>query len=131
MSPHGVPEVPTSDERDRIVLVVDDDAEMRAYLCQCLDGLPVRVAEAVDGQDALAQIQAEQDGALALVITDIIMPRLNGHALKAALQADSRWADVPVLLMTGEAVRVRDRPVLRKPFNARWLRAAVRALLDL
>lgn len=131
MTPHYAAAVPASGDRDRIVLVVDDDAEIRAYLRQCLDGLPVRVAEAVDGQDALARIQAEQDGDLALVITDIIMPRLDGHALKAALQADPRWADVPVLLMTGEAVRVHDRPVLRKPFNAWRLRAAVRALLDL
>lgn len=114
-----------------LVLVVDDDAQIRAYIRTCLTRLPVRVAEAVDGQDALARIEAWDRADLALVITDILMPQMDGRALKAALHTDRRWTDVPVLLITGEAVRVRDGPVLKKPFNARRLGAAVRTLLDL
>lgn len=112
------------------VLVVDDDAGMRAYIRECLAVLPVRVEEAPDGRHALEQIQAGPTEDLALVISDIVMPGLDGRALKAALQADPRWSGVPVLLISGEAVRVRDGPVLRKPFNARRLRAAVQALLS-
>ena len=113
------------------VLIVDDDAEMRAYIAECLAVLPVRVEEALDGLDALERILAWRAENVALVITDIVMPRMDGLSLKAALQADARWAGVPVLLITGEAVRVRDGPVLRKPFNARKLRATVEALLEL
>ena len=112
------------------VLIVDDDHEMRAYIRQCLTVLPVRIEEAVDGQDALEQIQAMHDTDIALVITDLYMPRMDGLALKAALGADPRWAQVRVLLITGEAVRAQQGPVLRKPFNARKIRTVVEALLD-
>ena len=113
----------------RRVLVVDDDAEMRAYIRECLAGLPVRVEEAVDGPDALERIHAGRAEDVALVITDIVMPRMDGLALKDALRAAPPLAGIPVLLITGEAVRPRDGPVLRKPFNTRKLRAAVQALL--
>lgn len=104
---------------------------MRAYVCDCLAPLSVRVVEAADGQDALGRIEAWHESDLALVVTDVAMPRMDGRALKTALRTDQRWSDVPVLFITGEDVRVRDGPVLRKPFNARRLGAAVRALLDL
>lgn len=112
------------------VLIVDDDAGMRAYIRECLAVLPVRVAEASDGHDALAQIRGRAARDLALVISDIVMPGLDGRGLKAALQAEPEWAEVPVLLISGEAVRGRDGPVLRKPFNARRLCAVVQVLLD-
>lgn len=122
---------PDTSVPEPLVLVVEDDDEMRAYVCECLDTLPVRVAEAADGQDALARIATWRTGDLALVITDVMMPRLDGRALKSTLHADRRWADVPVLLITGEPMRGREGPVLRKPFNARRLNASVSALLDL
>ncbi len=114
----------------RWVLVVDDDADIRAYIRECLEVLPVRVVEALDGLDALERILVGRAENVALVITDIVMPRMDGLSLKAALRADPRWAGVPVLLITGEAVRVRDGPVLRKPFIARKLRAAGKSLLE-
>ncbi|MEM8557042.1 MAG: response regulator [Bacteroidota bacterium] len=123
--------LPNLPARAPLVLVVDDDAQMRAYIRRSLIALPVRVEEATDGLDALAHICGDGAGAgpVVLVVTDVVMPRLDGWALKAALHADARWADLPVLLITGETIRARDGPVLRKPFNARSLRAAVQALL--
>ena len=114
-----------------LVLVVDDDAQMRDYIRTCLSRLPVRVIEAVDGQDALERITEQPGNGPALVVTDLVMPRMDGRALKATLHADPRWADVPVLLVTGETVRARDGPVLRKPFNARRLSALARSLLSI
>ena len=112
-----------------LVLVVDDDAQMRAYLRQCLDALPVRVAEARDGREALDSIRSGPHAEVALVLTDVIMPGMDGRELKAMLHDDVRWAQVPVVLVSGEALRARDHPVLRKPFNARHLHAVVRPLL--
>lgn len=103
---------------------------MRGYMRECLATLHIRVEEAVDGQDALDQIRSRY-GDVALVITDLLMPRMDGHALKATLRQDPRWTHVPVLFVTGDATRERDGPVLRKPFNARRLTASVRALLML
>lgn len=113
-----------------LVLIVDDDAELRAYIREGLMHLPVWTAEARDGQDAL-DLLASHTGKLALVITDLVMERMDGRALKATLQRDRRWAHVPVLLITGESTRARDGPVLHKPFNAQRLTASVLDLLDL
>ena len=115
-----------------LVLVVEDDADLRAYLVHGLRGL-ARVAEAANGLDALAVLAAEP---VALVVTDLVMPRMDGLALCRAMQADAALASVPVLLITGEVAP--DLPsacgTLRKPFNARdlqqrvtpYLRGAVR-----
>lgn len=111
------------------VLLVDDDAEMRAYMHRCLAPLPLRVTEAADGAEALACTADGLSEVPVLIITDIVMPRMDGLSLKKALQADARLCDVPVLLITGEVHKGGDGPMLRKPFNARRLRAAVRALL--
>lgn len=112
-----------------LVLVVDDDAGMRAYLCDGLRRLSVRVVEVSDGAEALALAPSLLADGLALVITDIVMPGLDGRALKAALGKNPDLHHVPVLLITGEALHVSDAPVLRKPFNTRRLHARVQALL--
>lgn len=112
-----------------LVLIVDDDADLRAYVRQGLEALPVCIAEAHDGDEALARLAAHP-GAVALVITDLLMEPTDGRVLKQTLHRDPRWAHVPVLLVTGEQTRPSDRPVLSKPFNTRQLRSAVRSLLD-
>jgi len=120
------------------ILVVDDDADMRAYVKRCLRVLkrqPVRVVEAADGAEALAKTRA---GGIDLIVSDLVMPRLDGLALCRALQADASVLSIPVLLITGEASveavwaragEVRVGAVLGKPFNARTLCASVDLLL--
>jgi CheY-like chemotaxis protein len=108
------------------VLVVDDDAEVRGYLRTCLKPLTRHILEASDGEEALRLARTTPD--LALVIADVIMPRMDGLALRDALHADPRLAQVPVLLITGDAMLGGE--VLKKPFNARTLRASIQALLS-
>lgn len=112
-----------------MVLVVDDDADLRAYVRQCLSAFRYQSMEAADGLEALDILRSIPSRHVALVVADINMPRMNGRELKAAMEADSRLAHVPVLLMTGDAVRSRDGPVLRKPFNALVLASATSPLV--
>jgi len=107
------------------VLVVDDDAEVRSYLRTCLKPLTRHILEASDGEEALRLARSTSD--LALVIADVIMPRMDGLALRDALRADPRLAHVPVLLITGDATLAGE--ILKKPFNARTLRARIAPLL--
>ena len=119
-------------------LVVDDDAELRTYLRRCLRGFgktdPL-VLEAGDGQDALAMLGTQK---VDLIISDVVMPRMDGLALCRALGEDEHLRQVPVLLITGEAPAAARRLAqaagargfLAKPFNARKLRTALTALLD-
>ena len=109
------------------VLVVEDDADLRAYLARGLRPLGV-VVEAADGLGALAVLAARP---VALVVTDLVMPRMGGRALCRAMQTDPALAAIPVLVISGEddldVPGARDR--LPKPFNARTLCERAAALL--
>ena len=111
------------------VLVVDDDPDMRAYLRRCLGPLTDRVVEAADGAEALAILRGAGPGAFDLIIADVVMPGLDGPALRRRLIAESDLGAPPVLLVTGESPGPGDEPILRKPFNAVTLRSRVEALL--
>lgn len=113
-------------ERDAVVLVVDDEADMRAYLRACL-APRWRVAEAAGGQEALAYARTHTPD---LVVADVRMPAMDGVALCRALAADARTAGVPVLLVSGQPPPVpAGDAFLAKPFTRRCLVRRVEALL--
>ena len=116
------------------VLVVDDSRDMRAYVRGCLlqPGTPVSaILEAADGRQALERLR---QGGIDLVISDVVMPHMDGMALCRALQADANLASLPVLLITGEGIpsMLPDgvSGVLAKPFNATKLQASMRDVLS-
>ncbi|HEX9562895.1 MAG TPA: response regulator [Gemmatimonadaceae bacterium] len=112
----------------RIVLVVDDDADMRLYLRSCLRGMipPFdRIIEAADGLEALRLVRT---GEVHLVISDVGLPGLDGHRLSRAIRDDAALQHVAVLLISGYgALRESSAPdgFLTKPFNSQQLLAAV------
>jgi CheY-like chemotaxis protein len=121
------------------LLVVDDDPEMRRYMQRSLErgfGPDTSVREAADGEDALRLVSA---GGFDAVITDVLLPRLDGLALCAALGAAAGTGRLPVLVVSGELeaidrarAEVRGlarRAFLAKPFNAATLCAAVARLV--
>ena len=113
------------------VLVADDDADMRLYLTGCLQGfgqVTLTVTEAVNGREALLLARTL---AFDLIISDVVMPGLDGLAFCRALKADPRTAAIPFLLISGAT---RAPPpcadaFLEKPFNAAGLRTHVERLL--
>jgi CheY-like chemotaxis protein len=117
------------------ILIVDDDSDMRLYLRGCLRGLvdaAGAVIDAADGVEALRRVRADGVG---LVISDMILPRMDGMALREAIRADAEYTHLPVLLISGEPGAVflygPDDAFLAKPFNARELLAAVRSLMNM
>ena len=117
------------------ILLADDNADMRAYVQRLLS--PYWAVEAVaDGVQALAVASERLPD---LVLTDIMMPGLDGLALLRALRADPRTAPIPVILLSaraGEEARVEGLAAgaddyLIKPFAARELLARVEAHLTL
>jgi CheY-like chemotaxis protein len=112
-----------------LILVVDDDADMRLYVRGCLRAMSIeRVLEAADGREAL---HLARGLAPDLIISGVVMPGLDGLALCRALKADAATAAVPFLLVSGET---RGPPncadgFLEKPFNSAGLRAEVERLL--
>ena len=117
------------------VLLADDNADMREYLHRLLRS-GYQVTAVADGLTALDAVRASAPD---LVISDVMMPGLDGLALVAALRSDPRTADVPVLLLSAragqeasiEGLEAGADDYLVKPFSAAELLARVRANVEL
>jgi len=85
----------TSDRRR--ILVVDDSLTTRTLEKNILEAAGYRVTLATDGQEALAAMAGEVPD---LVISDILMPRIDGFQLARRLKGDERTAHVPIILVS-------------------------------
>jgi PAS domain S-box-containing protein len=118
-----------------LVLVADDNADMRQYLVRLLSER-YRTAVAGDGEAALESAARERPD---LILTDVMMPRLDGFGLMQRLRADPATRDVPILMLSaraGEESRVEGMEAgaddyLVKPFGARELLARVSGHLQM
>jgi CheY-like chemotaxis protein len=81
------------------LLVVDDNADMREYLARRL-GDRYAVRTAIDGEDALTKLR---ERAADLVLTDVMMPRMDGFALLERLRQDPRTRRLPVIMLSARA----------------------------
>jgi DNA-binding NtrC family response regulator len=117
------------------ILVVDDEPGLRRLACQTLERAGYATIEADDGSQALKVLE-QHGGELALVLSDIRMPNLDGIELEQICR--ERWPRLPVMLMSGEVTREwvgrlarQDAyPVLRKPFHGDTLLEMVRSVLQ-
>ncbi len=116
------------------VLVVDDDADLRARLRTRLEGVGLGVTEAADGREALAEVDRRVPG---LVLLDLTMPVMDGFAFLKALRARPHGRNVPVVVLTARDVteaeqaslaRQADRVVLKGSVSLRELAKDLREL---
>jgi signal transduction histidine kinase/CheY-like chemotaxis protein len=124
--------VATHQPRDKSVLVVDDDSNIRSLLQQELTeaGYIVRLAE--DGRKALALIREEIPG---LVILDVMMPEMNGFDVAAVLKNDPATMDIPIIILSivedkERGFRLGVDRYLTKPIDTATLFHEVDTLLD-
>ncbi len=122
-------------ERSARILLADDNADMRGYVARLLT--PHYFVDAVeDGQAALEAIQRRPPD---LVLTDVMMPRLDGFGLLKALRKESTTKTLPVIFLsarageeaTVEGIEQGADDYLVKPFSAKELLARVRTHLEL
>jgi DNA-binding response OmpR family regulator len=90
-------QVATHQPRDKSVLVVDDDPNIRSLLQQELTEAGYRVRLAEDGRKALTLIREEIPG---LVILDVMMPEMNGFDVAAVLKNDPATMDIPIIILS-------------------------------
>ena len=122
--------LPTGSER---LLVVDDHPGVLGILSRMLARLGYSVLQASDGEAALRVI--ETNPAIDLVVSDVVMPGMQGT--KLAAEIENRWPGIEVILMTGYAPdslpalqALKHRPkVLSKPISPRDLAEAIREVL--
>lgn len=118
------------------VLVADDNADMREYLTNLLRTSGYLVTAVNDGVEALDAIR---ERAPDILVSDVMMPRLDGLQLLATLRGDPRTVALPVLLLSAragqeasiEGLQAGADDYLVKPFAAAELLARVRANVEL
>jgi signal transduction histidine kinase/ligand-binding sensor domain-containing protein/DNA-binding response OmpR family regulator len=126
MRPHGLEDFDRETDRTT-VLVVDDHPDVRAYVRRHLEP-DYRVVEAADGAEGLKQARRFVPD---LVISDVMMPGMDGSALLRALREDPELEFIPVVLLTAKAsaesrvqgFREGVDDYLVKPFDPRELKA--------
>ncbi len=82
---------------DRTVLVVEDDHDVMNYLCSLL-GKYFNVLACSDGSEALKAL--EDKGNIDLMVTDIMMPGMNGYQLTQRIKANKSWRTIPIIMLS-------------------------------
>jgi GAF domain-containing protein/CheY-like chemotaxis protein/anti-sigma regulatory factor (Ser/Thr protein kinase) len=92
--------------RDRPVLVVDDDAEVRQLLRRMLESEGFAVVEAENGRVALERLRGESPS---LILLDLMMPEMDGFEFVAELRRHEGWRAIPVVVITARDLSRDDR----------------------
>ena len=129
------PELSAAEPGTETILVVEDESNLRYLVRQFLEKQGYRVLQAEDGAAAM-QIVVAHEGVINLLLTDVIMPGMNGREL-AQRVAELR-PNVKILYMSGYTENVIGRNgtldagvrLLQKPFTLRDLKNTVREVLD-
>jgi two-component system, sensor histidine kinase ChiS len=120
-------------ESSEMILVVEDNPDVRAYICEQLREM-YRVLEACNGEEG---IDKAQDNMPDLIISDVMMPKMDGHQFCKAIRANEKTSHIPIIMLTARA-GIDDKidgletgvdSYLTKPFNARELKAYVKNLI--
>ncbi len=116
------------------LLIVEDNADVRTYVSSILENT-YRIIEAGDGEEGLDKsLRCIPD----FIITDIMMPKIDGFHLCGKLKSDSRTSHIPVIMLTAKATskdkisgfEIGADDYIVKPFEARELEARIRNLIE-
>ncbi|HEY8560825.1 MAG TPA: ATP-binding protein [Pyrinomonadaceae bacterium] len=121
------------------ILLADDNADMRGYISRLLVQNGYSVEHAGDGRAALEKLRAPGAAAPDLVITDVMMPLMDGFEFLAEIRKDARLREIPVIMLSaraGEEAKIEGFEAgaddyLIKPFSARELLARVNSVIEL
>jgi CheY-like chemotaxis protein len=118
------------DLRRGVVLVADDEGDIRDMVCEMLGRAGFRTMAAEDGEQIVDLAVAHQP---LLIVLDVLMPRVDGYTTLTRLQGEPRTQNIPVVMLTGRlepiyrtlSAGVGAVAHLTKPFSARQLTEVV------
>lgn len=124
------------DSAQPTILVVEDDADVRYYIREPLEEEGFKVLEAVNGSDGIAKAQTFMPD---LIVSDVMMPEIEGTDLCRQLKQDIRTSHIPVILLTAKAsednivegLETGADDYMTKPFNSRILLTRIKNLIEL
>ena len=116
------------------LLIIEDNPDVRKYITKVLTEY-YNISEACDGEDGL---QKSFEQIPDLIISDIMMPKMDGFQLCEALKSDSRTSHIPIILLTAKAtltdkiegIKIGADEYLMKPFEVDELKARIKNLLE-
>jgi signal transduction histidine kinase/DNA-binding NarL/FixJ family response regulator/ligand-binding sensor domain-containing protein len=125
----------SSVDEPNIILVVEDSTDMREYIKEALEP-DFRVVEAEDGKEG---VQKAQEIIPDLIISDIMMPQMDGYELCRTLKSDVQTSHIPVILLTAKAaeenivegLETGADDYITKPFSTLILSARIKNLIDI
>lgn len=140
MSPGGGDDAPAVDEetarRKPRMLVVDDNEEMVNFIASNFNG-DYDVITALNGLDALESLRRHPE--IDMIVSDWMMPKMNGVELCTAVRNDPNFSHIPFVLLTAktdnyskiEGLNCGADSYVEKPFSVQYLKARIRNLLDM
>lgn len=120
---------------NEFILIVEDNADMRAFIGESLRE-EYRIVEAANGDEGFVKAQEYSPD---LIITDVMMPRVDGYEMTRRIRQDQITSHIPIIMLTAKAAD-EDKfagleqgvdAYLTKPFNKKELRIRVRKLIEL
>jgi CheY-like chemotaxis protein len=94
--------LPPAHARDKSILLVEDDPDVRDAVAAVLESAGYRVVAAEHGEEALNHLRTRASG-FCLILLDLFMPEMNGWAFRTEQLRDPALADIPVLVLSADS----------------------------
>ncbi|MGN1245990.1 MAG: two-component regulator propeller domain-containing protein [Muribaculaceae bacterium] len=116
------------------VLIVEDNDQMREFLADQVN-LSFSIETACNGKEAFEKLKANH---IDLIVTDVMMPEMNGYELCKAVKSDIDLSHIPVVFITAKndleskikSLQLGAEAYIEKPFSVKYFRQLIRSLLD-
>jgi DNA-binding response OmpR family regulator len=119
---------------ERTILLVDDDPDILKSTASLLSKRGFKVIEAADAETALSMLRVNRPG---LILTDVLLPSMNGYEFVKQVKAGVFTSDIPILVMTGRGQMRESFEVagvngfIQKPFSVEELLAKIHEITDI
>ncbi len=126
-------QLPTRSNNQEIILIVEDNLDVRAYIREQLEN-DFNIIEAGNGEEGISIAQNEIPD---LIITDVMMPKMDGYKFSSAIRHDEKTSHIPIIILTAKAgldhkiqgLETGVDDYLTKPFSAKELKVRVKNLI--
>ena len=135
LAPPALPDIDgLISEHDEIILIVEDNADVREFIREQLSG-EYKILEAANGREGISVSQGTIPD---LIITDLMMPEMDGYEFSGNIRGDEKTSHIPIIMLTAKAgldpkiegLEAGIDAYLTKPFHVRELQTRVKTLIQ-